>query len=315
MAEKAALGIDIGGTKIAVGIVTADGKVGNRVRTATPEDPEEVLRVVVESVDQLGEEADGLPVGVGAAGLVAGDGRVAFAPNLAWRDHPLRAELETRLERPVHVENDANASAWAEHRVGVANDLSSVLLLAVGTGIGGGLVIDGRLIRGANGYAAEFGHIVVNEGGRECPCGNRGCLEAMASGDALGATVTEWRREGRIPEDSILSLFPETTGVHVGRAAQAGDETAAAAVAECGRWLGVGIASLVNALDPEIVVIGGGVASLGGHLLLPARQAFAERAIGAAYREVPQVVFTALEKHSTLVGAGLLALEATLPTG
>jgi glucokinase len=305
-----ALGVDVGGTKVAAGVVAADGTVTERVRLDTPaEDGDATAQAVADAVEAVGSAGDGLPIGVGAAGMVDRSGMVRYSPNLPWKDFPLRRYLHTRFERPVVVENDANAAAWAEFRVGAAQEArTTALMLTVGTGIGGGLVIDDRLVRGANGLGAEFGHLIVAEGARRCPCGNHGCLEAMASGTAIGRTAEEWRRDGRIPAASLLADVPHLTGVAVGRAAAEGDETAIAAVAECGRWLGIGIASLVNAIDPEVVVVGGGASALSDLLLAPAREAFAERAIGASYRSLPPVVATALADDGGLVGSALLAM-------
>ncbi|HWB72366.1 MAG TPA: ROK family protein [Egibacteraceae bacterium] len=139
----------------------------------------------------------GLPVGVGAAGVVDLDGRVRYAPNIDWADYPLRAELEALLDVAVTVDNDANAAAWGEYAAGAAAAASSVVMLTVGTGVGGGLIIDGRLVRGAGGLGAEFGHLIVSEGGPRCPCGNHGCLEALASGNAIGRVAREALQAGR----------------------------------------------------------------------------------------------------------------------
>lgn len=302
-----AVAVDIGGTKIAAAIVSADGTVRDRVIADTPADADGIVATVAAAAQRLRRDRH-QRVGVGAAGLVDRDGTVRYAPNLPWRDLPLGRELSDRLGCAVAVENDATTAAWAEYRVGAGAASRAMALLTVGTGIGGGLVLDGRLYRGSGGFGAEFGHIVVAEGGRRCPCGNRGCLEALASGTAIVATVGEWRARGAVPAGSPLAGDHAVTGTDVGRAAHAGDATARAVLDECGRWLGIGLAAVVNSLDPDLVVIGGGVAELGELLLGPARAALEPRVVGHGHRGVPPVVGGALGTDAGLVGAGLLAL-------
>jgi glucokinase len=306
-----AVGVDIGGTKLAAGLVAADGTVVSRTRRETPaHDGVAVMELVVEVARELAGEAGPCAVGVGAAGMIDLDGVVRYAPNVRWADYPLRAELAERLDGPVTVDNDANVAAWGEFRLGAAVDApESMVMLTVGTGVGGGLVIDGSLVRGASGLAAEFGHMIVQEGGPLCPCGNRGCLEAMASGNAIGRAATAAVQAGRIPDGSPLSGLPEVSGKDVSRAALAGDPAAIRLLAEAGFWLGVGMASLVNALDPQIVVVGGGAMESGDLLLEPARQSLEDRVLGRRYRGLPPVVPARLSDDAGVVGAALLALQ------
>jgi glucokinase len=308
-----AIGLDIGGTKIVAAVVDHSGRILTQRLIDTPDAGERRLAAVVELVQALCEE-HGLThttVGVGAAGLVDLDGVMRFAPNLDWRDYPLRSVLAEELGLPVQVENDANAAAWAEYVVGAGHDASiGALMLTVGTGVGGGLVMDGRLVRGAHGLAAEFGHIIVSDGGAQCPCGNRGCLEAYASGTAIGRFAREAVATGTLADGSSLYRVEELTGAEVGAAAAAGDASACALLADAGRWLGVGIATLVNALDPEIVIIGGGVAQAGGLLLDPATVAYHERVIAAAHRDLPPVVRARLGDDAGVIGAALLGADA-----
>jgi glucokinase len=305
-----ALGIDIGGTKLAAGRVDADGTVLARARRDTPaSDAGAIVAAVADLVDDLGGAE--LPVGVGAAGLVGPDGEVRYAPNLALTGVPLRRQLADRLGSRVVVDNDANVAAWGEFRCGAARDAgASMVMLTIGTGVGGGLVLDGRLVRGAGGLAAEFGHMVVSAGGPRCGCGNLGCLEALASGTAIGRTAAAAVAAGRVPAGSSLHDLPALTGKSVTTAAEAGDEAALAVLAEVGRWLGVGIASLVNALDPEVVVIGGGAMQAGELLLAPARAAAEEHLLGRLHRALPPVVPAELGDDAGVVGAALLALAA-----
>lgn len=306
-----AVGVDVGGTKLAAGLVTADGEVLDRARVTTPaEDADAVADAIGSVVRRLVAPRDlaEVPVGVGAAGMIGVDGRVRFAPNIDWPGYELRAELQARLGRPVTVENDANAAAWGEYRCGAGAAVStSLAMVTVGTGVGGGLVLEGALVRG-EGFCGEFGHMIVLEGGPTCPCGNRGCLEALASGSAIGATARRHVDEGQAPRGSALYELGDPTGKGVTLAAQAGDEGAVAVLAECGFWLGVGIASLVNALDPAMVVVGGGALQAGELLLEPARASAGERMLGRTHRDPPPIVPAALADDGGLVGAALLAL-------
>lgn len=304
-----AVGVDIGGTKLLAGLVGPDGDVLARRRLRTPpEGGAAVAAAVVDIVRELWEDAGSgpLPVGVGAAGLVDLDGTVRYSPNIpGWEHTPLRAELAAALGVEVRVDNDANTAAWAEARVGAGKSArDSLLMLTVGTGVGGGLVHAGELVRGRHGLAGEFGHVVVREGGPVCACGNRGCLEAMASGGAIARVAREGLARG---ERSVLEGVADPSGKDVTRAAHDGDDFAVAVLAECGFWLGVGIASLVNALDPEVVVVGGGAMQAGELLLEPARAACSARVLGAGHRKMPLVVPAALGDDAGMVGAALLA--------
>jgi glucokinase len=309
--QARAIGIDIGGTKLAAGLVGADGAVLRRTRRDTPADDAAAIDdVVAEVVAELAAD-ERLPVGVGAAGLIDGDGVVRYAPNLDWEGYPLQTVLAKRLGVPVTVDNDANTAAWAEYRVGAGREAQmSLVMLTVGTGVGGGLVMGGRLVRGASGLGAELGHLIVLEGGPVCPCGNRGCLEALASGTAIGRTAREHRAAGRLPDGSALLDLDAPDGRAVTAAARDGDAGALAVLAEVGGWLGVGIASLVNALDPEVVVLGGGGMNAGDLLLEPAVAAAHGRIIGLAHRPAPPIVPAELGDDAGLVGAALLALDA-----
>lgn len=304
-----AVGVDIGGTKLLAGLVDPDGSVVARRRLRTPpEGGAAVAAAVVEVVRALWQEAGSgpLPVGVGAAGLVDLGGTVRYSPNIpGWDGTPLRAELSAVLGIDVSVDNDANAAAWGEFRAGAGRHAEgSLLMLTVGTGIGGGLVQGGAPLRGREGLAAEFGHMIVREGGPPCGCGNHGCLEALASGSAIARVAREGLARGA---ESALAGIAEPSGKDVTRAAEDGDDFACAVLRECGFWLGVGIASLVNALDPELVVVGGGAMQAGELLLAPARAAFAERVIGAAQRRLPLVAPATLGDDAGMVGAALLA--------
>ena len=311
-----AVGVDIGGTKLAAGLVGADGSVLDRVRHATPaDDLQELTDRIVSVIEDLRSRhhVGDVPVGIGIAGLVDRSGVVRYAPNLPLRDHPIGKEVGSRLWGPVTVENDANAAAWGEYRAGAGRDAQdSLVMLTLGTGVGGGLVLEDRLVRGATGMAGELGHIAVLEGGPLCPCGARGCLEAMSSGTALARNAREAIADGRIRAGTALAeLDPaEIDGKAVTVAAFAGDAEAVRILATAGRWLGVGIASLIAAFDPEIVVLGGGAMQAGALLLEPARQAAAERLLGRGYRDLPPIVHAGLADDAGLVGAALLAMAS-----
>lgn len=316
MSTGLAIGIDIGGTKVLGGVVDPSGKVLATARRDTPaDDVAKTADFIVEVVQELarGHQVDA--VGVGAAGWIdVTRSRVLFAPNLAWRDEPLRDRLAARIDLPVVVENDGNAAAWAEFRHGAARDATdSMVLVTVGTGIGGGLVIGGKLLRGANGVAAELGHVRVVPDGHPCGCGRHGCLEQYASGTAL----VRYARERALADPGSAARLLElaggsveaVTGPMVTLAAHDGDPAALAAFAEVGRWLGSGLADLVNTLDPEILVLGGGVAEAGDLLLIPARAAFTDQ-LGAR-RTLPVAAVVAAELGNTagVVGAADLALR------
>lgn len=314
MARAFAVGIDIGGTKIAAGTVTASGSVLMRARRDTPREADLIAPLVADLVGELrAGTSGGVPVGLGAAGIIDPGGVVRYAPNIDWADYPLGDELGRLLGEPVVVDNDANVAAWGEYRAGAGSVARShMLLLTVGTGVGGGIIVGDRLLRGAHGFGAELGHIVVSEGGPRCPCGNRGCLEAVASGTAIGRVAREELVANQAPASSPLTnaALGDITGKTVTHAAQAGDDFAVEILARTGFWLGVGIASLVNALDPEVVVVGGGAMEAGELLLGPARAAFADRLLGRAHRPLAPVVAATLADDAGLVGAALLAGEA-----
>lgn len=251
------LGIDVGGTKCLALVVDDDGNVVDRRRVSTPRGPQAIEDALVDLVGELtvahvGTVDDWTVVGLGVPGLVTRDGTIVSSPNLPEVENfAVRRRLESRLDRVVLVDNDANGAALAEWQVGAARGHDDVLVVTLGTGIGGGIVSDGRLVRGRNGFAGEIGHVVVVADGRTCACGRRGCWEQYASGTALGRMATE------------LDATPDTAALDAAalrRAAEAGDSRAVALVDDFARWVALGIASLVHVLDPEVVVIGGGVA-------------------------------------------------------
>jgi glucokinase len=254
-------------------------------------------------------------VGVGAAGWFDRTGdTVLFSPHLAWRNSTLRKDLAARLQRPMWVGNDADAAAWAEYRYGAARGADLALMVTLGTGIGGGIVLDGRLRRGSHGVAGEWGHMRVVPDGRLCACGNRGCWEQYASGTALGQTAREVAATSPAAATGLLERVegrPELlTGEHVARAAADGDPLALELVTDVGAWLGQGIADLAAVLDPEVVVIGGGVSVLGEMLLAPARDRLARSLTGRGFRPGPRIVAAELGPQAGMVGAADLVRRA-----
>ncbi len=295
------VGVDVGGTKVlavelsGVGAdiaVAASAQVPMPGRSAPAAQAEEaIVRAVLDVA--AGRPLSG--VGVSAAGLVDRDGgRVLFAAHLPWRDAPVRALLAERIGAPVVLDNDANCAAYAELVAGALRGISSALLITVGTGIGGAVVIDGRVVRGANGLAGEFGHIQVVPDGLACECGLRGCWEQYCSGRAL-------ERVTRVALGSHLD------GPEVAALARDGHPAAQQAFVTVGTWLGVGIAGLVSTFDPETVVIGGGVSAVGDLLLEPARRGLLDSLQGTAFRNVPSLVQTRFGPEAGAVGAALLA--------
>jgi glucokinase len=308
-----AIGVDVGGTKVAAGVVDPDGTIVARMRRETPsDDPVETEQVIAEAIVELRRQHEVVAVGIGAAGFVdAGRQAVLFAPNLAWRDEPLRDRLEETCGVPVFVENDANAAAWGEHRFGAGRGADHVLVITVGTGIGGGLILDGRLYRGAAGIAGEPGHMRVVPDGHPCGCGQRGCFEQYASGRALTRFTRERLAGKGAAAQEILGRaggsVDDVTGEHVTLAAQAGDPLAVELLAMLGHWLGAGLASLAAVLDPARIVVGGGVTDAGELLLGPARSSYAEHLTGATHRPVAPIVAAELGNDAGLVGAADLA--------
>src|SRR5919197_842008 len=276
--ERLALGLDIGGTKVAAGVVRADGRIVERTRIPTPQAGAEkgIVTALLEVIDGLRAlQPQVEAIGVGAAGLVEWPaGRIVWAPHNPYRDLPLRRLLHELTGLPTVVDNDANAAAWAEARFGAGSGSDELILLTIGTGVGGGLVLGGRPYRGVSGLGAEVGHMIVAPDGAPCSCGSRGCLEAMVSGTAL----ERLGREAVLadPEGGLARRAGdgEVSGPLVFEAARAGDPTARALFERMGFWLGVGIASLVTIFDPELVVVGGGLVTTGDLLLGPARTSF-----------------------------------------
>lgn len=302
--EAVAVGVDMGGTKLLVAAVGSDGTILARERMTSPRgDPDDLVARVTAAVTRLGP---GLPVGVGVAGIVSRDGVVRYGPNINFRDLDLQGRLRRNLEVPVIVRNDATVALFAELHAGAARGTRDVVMLTLGTGVGGGIVAEGRLVEGTNGMAGELGHLTVDDGGRRCGCGGRGHLEAYASGSAIGLRAQQLLNE--TDEASSLRAIDLVDGEAVASAAANGDELALRVLREGGYWLGVGLVSICNALDPETVIIGGGASASAARFLVPeAVEILAERILGAGHRPVPPVVSAELGDDAGTIGSALLA--------
>jgi glucokinase len=310
----ATIGVDIGGTKILGGLIDEGGQIVATARAATPAaDPAVTLERIVEVVTKLAAERPVDAVGLAAAGWI--DERratVMFAPNLAWRNEHLRDKVAERVGLPVVVENDANAAAWAEFRYGAAREADdSMVMFTIGTGIGGGIVLGGSLVRGAHGVAAELGHVVVVPGGHPCGCGRRGCIEQYASGNALVRAARAGAERQPRTAAALLDLAggrsEAITGPMVTTAARAGDAASLAAFTGVGTWLGSSLADMVQILDPQVLVVGGGVIDAGDLLMTPVREGY-ERALAQRGRlPVAEVRPALMGNAAGVIGAGDLA--------
>ncbi|HIW28468.1 MAG TPA: ROK family glucokinase [Candidatus Luteococcus avicola] len=307
------IGIDIGGTKVAAGVVSEDGQILRRLQIPSPtHSPEAVEDAIVQVVQELDRTHPSGAVGIGAAGWVDTDQAIVrFSPHLAWRNEPLKERLSQRIDAPVIVDNDANAAAWAEFRFGAGRNSHVMVCITLGTGIGGAMVVNGRLFRGRYGMAGEFGHMGVVPEGHWCPCGNRGCWEQYASGNALVRDAKALMRERSPRAQALLQAVDgdveALTGPDVTAAALAGDPMATELIADVGIWLGRGLANLAAALDPDLFVIGGGVSAAGDLVLAPAQAAFDRFLTGRGFRPPAQLVLAQFRNDAGLLGAADLA--------
>lgn len=304
-----AVGVDIGGTHMRAGVVDGSGAVLARLRCATPQESRGA-RLVSQLAAMVSELFDGLggaiPVGIGIAGVVASDGTFRYGPNLAMRDVALGPALREQFRIPVVVANDGTVAAFAEQQVGAGRGAANLLLVTIGTGIGAGIVLDGRPAVGAHAMAAELGHVIVVPGGRTCGCGNRGCVEAYASGTALSAIASEQRSgfavEPRTNDDGQVTA----SGLVV--AASSGDELSERLLVDATRYLGQAIAAATNLLDPEYVVFGGGLAqAIWPWISREVPNVFADHVFAARQRELPGLAMAALTDDAGIVGAALMA--------
>jgi len=308
------LGVDIGGTNVKAGLVSGDGTVvASSMRGWSGGEPDEAVSLAARLAGELtGAHPEAAPTrcGTGCAGLVDGHrGTVLRSPNLpTWHDVELKAMLSAALGLRTLVDNDANAAAYAEYVLGAARGARSAVVITLGTGVGGGIVIDGRVYRGAHGFAGEIGHAVIDIDGAACACGGSGCLEGLVNARSLVARANEAIEEGARTSLADVARERTLTAKDVGDAAGRGDAVAGNVVAETGRVLGAGLANLIQVLDPDVIVVGGGVAAVGEPLLAPAREEMAARACGRG-PNLPRVTFAELGELAGMVGAALLARD------
>jgi glucokinase len=308
------IGIDVGGTKVLGGVVDESGKVLTTARKDTPRQGGSALtQTIADVAKELLQQHSVASVGVSAAGFVSSDRKTMLAtPNIAdWNGVDLDHQLTALIGLPVVIENDANAAAWGEAKFGAGKNQDHMMMLTVGTGIGGGIVVNGALYRGAFGIAAEFGHMRVVPDGHICGCGARGCFEQYASGNALLRHAREAINASPEVARNLLSRGDGTvaglTGQAITEAARDGDAVALAAFNTTGQWLGAGIASLAVLLDPACVVIGGGVIDAGEILLKPTRESLERNMPFAGKHPYPQIIAAQLGNEAGLVGVADLA--------
>lgn len=313
MADKrAAIGVDVGGTETKAGIVDESGII--LARADRPTDVQAGTKGIVGIAEELlgsasEQRIEISSIGIGAAGFINSEtGSATFSPNLVYDDPKIAAAVRVATDLPVALDNDANAAAWGERRFGLAKGSDYLAFLTIGTGIGSGFVVDGRLVRGRTGAAAEFGHTIVEIGGPQCTCGLKGCLEQLASGTAIARLAREAVADD--PSSSIFSFASsadEITAADVARAARQYDETARDVLRRAGTALGVGLSNVVNVFDPEVIVLGGSVVKAGEPFLGPARDRLA--AMTTAQRRRPMRLDVSTLEDAGIVGAAALAFD------
>jgi glucokinase len=303
-----AVGVDIGGTKIAAGVVSSEGRLLNEVTYPTADTRERLLSIIAEAIMEVqrGCEVGGVCLAVPGF-ILARENKVLSAANLeAIEGIPLKEELGGRTGLPVTVENDANAAAWGEFRFGVGKDIDDLVFVTLGTGVGGGIISHGVLLRGARGMSGELGHITVQPAGPRCGCGNHGCLEALASGTAIARRAREVADQRSDSVLGMLAMEHTPLGEDVLDLARKGDEAALEVLQEAGSWLGIGLATFVNIFDPEVIAIGGGLSEAGALMLEPARRELRLRST-SPFRDLVEIRKATLGAKSGMMGAAALA--------
>jgi len=314
--ERWAIGLDLGGSAIKSGLVAEDGSI--RAFERTPIDrqagAEYLLESLLEQIARLQSVAtergiEPVGIGVGSPGSIErATGRIHKSPNFAgWTGFPLRRELARHTELPICLANDVNAAALGELKFGAGADYENFIMITLGTGVGGALVVGSRLYDGAEGFAGEIGHMMVDPGGPECPCGNRGCLEQLVGAPAMVERARSLL-EGEGTDGPLAALpLDELTPQQIGDAAADGDSVARAVLEETGRWLGLAFITLINVLDPDCILVGGGIAQAGPPLFDAIRKTVGNHAMSGTARVVP-IVVAALGTRAGTAGAGALAL-------
>ncbi|HAP75302.1 MAG TPA: glucokinase [Acidimicrobiaceae bacterium] len=305
MSAARRVGIDVGGTKCLAVALDADGAVVGEARRATPKGPAAIIDTLVELATELGPAAT---LGVGVPGLVTRDGTLRAAPNLVdISDFQVGSLLRDRLGTDVEVDNDATCAAVAEWQLGAGRGADDMVMVTLGTGIGGGIVANGRLVRGINGFAGEIGHMVIDPNGPPCPCGRRGCWERYASGSGLGRLARDAAAAHRL--DAVVAMaggVDQVRGEHVAEAARQGDAAAMEVCDEFGRWVALGLVNLANVLDPGLFVLGGGLAASVDLFGEPITRWFGELLYAPHLRPHPRLVFADMAERAGAIGAALL---------
>ena len=312
-----AVGIDIGGTKIAGALVDDVGNIIEQLRVKSPiNNPGEMVEAIASVIGELTSGQKVVGVGVAAAGFLSADREVMFhSPNIAaWRNEPLKSRIQDKTSYPVLLENDANAAGWAEFRFGAGRNVSSMIMLTIGTGVGGAVVSEGQLLKGGFGIAGELGHVVLIPGGRACGCGLMGCLETYASGTALLQAARDLAESTDLLGDGLRKLNPDPgtlTGEELYQAILQDDPGALRLISELGEHLGIAIGSFfVPVLDPELVVVGGGVSAVGERLLDPMRAGYSKSMPAKGYRPELSIVKAQFLNQAGLIGAADLARQS-----
>jgi len=313
------LGIDLGGSKIRTAVVDPQGEMLSSDESATPATKgcEAVIKSIVDSAHRVLKQAsialsEICAIGIGAAGISNPEAGILFtSPNLpALRNVLLRDIIQERLGKKTFLTNDANAAALGEFYCGAARGARNFIYITISTGIGGGIVIDGKLYTGAIGAAGEVGHMTIDDKGPICNCGNRGCWETLASGTALAREARQWIKKG--VRTSILEYaggdVEKVTAQVIHSAAEQGDGLAKELIARTGYYVGVGLANLINIFNPELIVIGGGLSNIGDMLLEPAFKTAGERAYKEAFQAV-RFAYAELGRNSGVLGAAAFALQ------
>jgi glucokinase len=310
------LGVDIGGTKVLAGAVSEIGQVVAERRVASPaQNPDQMVETVAGLIEQLIEEVGSVPtIGIAAAGFINLErSTVLYSPNLNWRNEPLQQRISQRLGQEVIIENDANAAGWAEFRFGAAKSFQSMVMLTLGTGVGGAVVDGGRLLRGGFGIGGELGHISIVQDGIPCGCGRKGCLEQYASGTALLRSANELADSPSPLGKRLRELRLETGQLSGEKAYQAvleKDPGTLHLVDVAAKHLLSAMSSLVAVLDPEVFVIGGGLSELGDVLIAPLQEGLPGQLPAAGFRPVASVVRAEFSNYAGVIGAAELARQS-----
>jgi glucokinase len=301
------IGIDIGGTKISVGVVDSSGNLIDSSRCSTPtEGGKELISSVINLIKEFNKKYEIKGIGISIAALISSDyGTIVGAPNIANLSKlNFVNEIKEEFELPIIIENDANAAMWAEFKFGNAKGLNPVMFFIIGTGVGGGLVIDGKLFKGANGIGAEFGHMCVVPNGLLCGCGSKGCIEQYASGGALIRYANEVLLANPDKSEEVLSFGEgKLSGTALTKAAKAGNELALAAFSKQADWLGLACASYSLIIDPQAIIIGGGVVDAGELFLAPVRAAMRKYMPFAESHVPPKIIAAKFGNDAGLIGA------------